>query len=171
MTVHLLDFRNNIISHLQGVFPKLHVSAYQGRFNVDELKRVNLKLPALQVAILGSQKIEVIETEERDIHLQLAAFIITHDQKRLKREEAVLAIVERLALLIPYQRWNDAHALPATTVQIENLFSSQMDKQGVALWAVSWAQSLRLGDDIWQQGALPDELYTEAPVLQLNEVS
>ena len=26
-------------------------------------------------------------------------------------------------------------------------------------------------DDIWQQGALPDELYTEAPVLQLSEVS
>ena len=97
--MHLVAFRQHIIDTLKAEFPKLNVSAYQGRFDLDELKRLAIRLPALQVAILSIDKVETVETDERDMHLQLAAFILTRDHKRLQREAAALAIVERLALL------------------------------------------------------------------------
>ena len=163
--MQLVQFRQHIIDTLKLTFPKLNVSAYQGRFDLDELKRLSIRLPALQIAILSIDNVETVETDERDMRLQLAAFVLTRDHKRLEREAAALAIVERLALLIPYQRWNYSKALIPTNLQVDNLFSGPIDKQGVALWAVSWQQILRLGIDVWAE-TLPAKYY--AP--DVNEI-
>ncbi|WP_434361057.1 hypothetical protein NF212_21885 [Parasalinivibrio latis] len=61
--------------------------------------------------------------------------------------------------MVPNNRWGMAALCGATDVAAENLFSGRIDKQGVAMWAVTWSQSIRIGEDIWQGGVLPSAVY------------
>nr|WP_205702106.1 hypothetical protein [Candidatus Hamiltonella defensa] len=106
----------------------------------------------------------MLETGENEAVLRLAAFVVTGDRRQLPKDEAALAIVESLLVLIPGQRWGVTGTMDAKGVKADNLFSGQVERQGVAMWAVTWEQSVRLGKDVWDGGILPSTVYVSDDV-------
>ncbi|USH01068.1 DUF1834 family protein [Grimontia kaedaensis] len=158
--MRLTALRQAIITTIRAKLPALAaVDSHPGRFNLDELRRIVTRLPAVRVALMAVPDTGEVQTGERDITVRLAAFVMTGDKRRLPKDEAALAIVEALLDMVPTQRWGMTALTGAEKVSAENLFSGSVDKQGVALWAVTWSQTLRIGEDIWQGGVLPSEVY------------
>ncbi len=154
------ELRRAIINKVSAALPELKVvSQHPGRFNLDELQRIATQLPAVRVALLGMPTVNIIATGENEAQLRLAAFVVTGDRRQLPKDEAALAIVERLLVLIPGQRWGVKGTLAATGVTADNLFSGKVQRQGVAMWAVSWEQAIRIGSDVWGGGVIPAEVY------------
>ncbi|WP_174889357.1 phage protein Gp37 [Candidatus Williamhamiltonella defendens] len=154
----IMDKINAQLTELKAVAP------HPGRFNLDELKRIATQLPAVRVALMGMPRVHMLETGENEAVLRLAAFVVTGDRRQLPKDEAALAIVESLLVLIPGQRWGVTGTMDAKDVKADNLFSGQVERQGVAMWAVTWEQSVRLGKDVWDGGILPSTVYVSDDV-------
>ncbi|ASX25872.1 phage protein Gp37 [Candidatus Williamhamiltonella defendens] len=156
----LKALRQAVIDQLKQDMPRLSaVDAHPGRFNLEELKRIATQLPAIRVAFMGCPQLKQIETREKEAVVRMAAFIMTGDRRGLPKDEAALALVEALLVLIPYQSWGIKGVLGAANVKADNLFSGQVERQGVAMWAVTWEQSVRLGKNVWGGGILPSTVY------------
>ncbi len=154
------ELRQAIIDKINAELPELKaVSPHPGRFNLDELKRIATKLPAVRVALMGTPTVNILETGENEAVLRLAAFVVTGDRRQLPKDEAALAIVESLLVFIPGQRWGVKGAMDAKGVKADNLFSGKVERQGVAMWAVTWEQSIRIGQGVWGGGVIPLEVY------------
>lgn len=156
----LKELRQAVIDQIKQDIPKLRaVDAHPGRFNLEELKRIATKLPAIRVALMSSPQLKQVETGEKEAVVRMAAFVITGDRRGLPKDDAALALVEALLVLVPGQRWSMKGVLDAANVKADNLFSGKVDRQGVAMWAITWEQPIRLGEDVWGGGVLPTEVY------------
>ncbi|MDH5525217.1 MAG: hypothetical protein OEY01_14670 [Desulfobulbaceae bacterium] len=120
---------------------------HQGRFNLDELKRLSVKAPAMRVAILGVPKISSTNAAKRDLVMPMACFVITRDAKQLPRDVAMLNLVETLLIHIDSNTWGLDYAKKPLELRGENLFSGAVAKGGIDLWAVTWKQTLRIPAD------------------------
>ena len=135
--------------------------AHRGPVTGGEIARLSKRAPAVLAACLGVAA--AAETGDRrvDARLRLAAFVVTADRVGLPKERAALAVVEGLLEYLP--GFHPGAGLPAGSAEdlrAENLFSGPLDRTGVALWAVTWRQGLRLGGAEGDPSApLPTELY------------
>ncbi|WP_434361056.1 hypothetical protein NF212_21880 [Parasalinivibrio latis] len=85
--MRLKGLRQAIIHTIKAAMPSLAaVGCHPGRFNLDELRRIATRLPAVRVALMGAPKTRVVETGERDITVRVAAFVITADTRYLPRD-------------------------------------------------------------------------------------
>ena len=154
------ELRQAVIDTITTNLPDLKaVEAHPGRFNLQELKRIATKLPAVRVALMGMPATVHLDTGEKEVKVRLAAFIITGDKRQLQKDEAALAIVESLLVLVLGQRWGITGTTAAKNVKADNLFSGNVERQGVAMWAVTWEQTIRTGEDVWGGGILPSRIY------------
>ena len=135
--------------------------AHRGPVTSREVARLSKRAPAVLAACLGVTA--AAETGDRrvDATLRLAAFVLTADRAGLPRDRAALSVVEALLEYLP--GFHPGAGLPAGApegLRAENLFSGPLDRTGVALWAVSWRQTLRLGGAAGDRAApLPTQLY------------
>lgn len=117
-----------------------------GRFDVEELKRVSRKTPAVFVAVLGLR--DVVE-RNGDFQATVAwgAFAVAKDNPGLRRDLAAAALVDRLTMIVPDNTWGleDECLRRPQGIRGDNLFSASVNKLGVAMWAVTWQQSMVLG--------------------------
>ena len=155
----IVDMRAAAIDAIQAVFPKAALHAHAGRFNLADIRRLATKTPAICVAVLGMPRTQDAGNDQADHELRMAAFVLTSDKGNLKRDVAALNIVESLAILIPGKRWGMAGVHPAERVTGESLYSAEIDKIGLCLWAVTWSQRIRLDQNAYPNG----------PVLALEE--
>ena len=134
---------------------------HDGRFDLGELKRISTRTPAVYVACLGTPRMEDPGTEQTDAVKQLAIYVVTKNAPGLSRGEAARNLVEALETYLPRARWGLRGIGAAENVRSENLYGGAIDRQGIALWAVSWRQALRLGESVFDEEAcpLPSELY------------
>ena len=156
-----------IAGGVREALPDLKTCAvHDGRFQAAELRRLSLRATAMLIAWLGTPRTETPGLMWTDCDQQLAAFIVTRDAPRLPRGKAARAIAATLLLLIPRARWGFFSAPgigAAERLQARNLFSAEIDKANVALWAVTWRQALRLvAAEDRTCPALPAELYASA---------
>ena len=156
-----------IAAGVREALPGLKTCAvHDGRFRAAELGRWALRAPAVLVAWLGTPKTETPGVLWTDCDHQFGAFVVTRDSPGLKRGQAARSIVYVLLLLLPRARWGFFSAAgigAAEQVRAANLYSGEVDKAGVALWAVTWRQALRL--EAAEDGRcppLPGELYASA---------
>ena len=135
----LADLRAAIIADLQTrLSQNVKVEGHGGRFSADELQRYGAKAPTVLVAILGLGELTASGSTV-DASVACAALVVTSDRPSLPRDLGALAIVTTLAPALP----GNAFALDvsgATNVRADNLYSAQVDKLGVALWALTWRQ-------------------------------
>lgn len=135
--------------------------AHRGPVTGGEIARLSKRAPAVLAACLGVAA--AAETGDRrvDARLRLAAFVVTADRVGLPKDRAALSVVEGLLEYLP--GFHPGAGLPAGSAEdlrAENLFSGPLDRTGVALWAVTWRQALRLGGaESDPSAALPTELY------------
>lgn len=128
--------------------------AHDGRFDLRELGRFIARAPSVRVACLG------LKPREKGEHaLLMAAFIITTDRRGLARGTAALTILETLAARTTGAFWGRDDIGAAERVTGANLYSADADRQGVALWALSWEHRLVPGTLAPAQGVVPSALY------------
>jgi len=119
----------------------------------------------VRMAILGVPQMEEVSDERLRVHLSCALFVITRDAPGLPRDMAALNITEELIRMISLNQWGVTRqagfgVLLPTRLQADNIYSAQIDRQGVAMWAISWRQTLILGESAFAPGdVLPAELY------------
>ncbi len=155
MSLELL--RTAVVDKIDELTPDaVHCDSHGGRFDLNELKRVSAKAPAVYVATLGFSNLkESSGTYEATV--AWGAFIVAKDQpKKVKRDQVALSIVDMLSLIIPGNNWDLEETLGSPErIQSDNLFSALVDKAGVAMWAITWRQHMQLG-----QAMTEDELAT-----------
>ena len=166
MNAAFSTYRRMIGDAVRAAMPELKdVSGHPGRFDLEELRRTSVRAPAVRIAILGAPRIGEVSDERIRATLSMAAFVITKDAPGLPRDEAAVNITEGLIRLVSLNQWQaDGQAgfgigLPEE-IRADNVFAAATDRAGVALWAVSWKQTLVLGESIFTpDGVMPWRLY------------
>ena len=161
------DLLTAIAAELRGQLPGLSsCEVHDGKWDAAELMRWTVLTPAVRVAWLGTTRTGTPGEAWTDCSQQLAAYVMTRDQEELPRGTAARNLVDWLLLYLPRTRWGLSSAAgigAATDLRAENLYSSAVDKTGVAMWAVTWQQAMRLATV--EDGTcppLPEELYAAA---------
>jgi hypothetical protein len=135
-------------------------SPHAGRFDLAELRRISSRTPAVYVAILGIPGIHEAPTGEKDLELAMGIYVVAGDRDGITRDVAAVNIVEALTLLIPGNHWGMSDVFAAGSVKASNLYSGDVDRRAVALWGISFRQTVRTGEDIWgDNGTLPTDIY------------
>lgn len=116
-----------------------------GRLNVDQIKQLGIKTPAVLVSRLRMRQDKTYAGPHHCWRAQMAAFILCKDELGLQRDLAAANIAQVLLTLIPENQWGiPDDVLPAEAVGEEPLVSIEANKQGLALTAVTWDQVLAL---------------------------
>lgn len=177
--------RSAIIDAVKAAVPGLqdHVEAHGGRFDLDEIKRLAAKSPSMLVACLGVLSARANSAGETEAVCKWAAFVLTTDKRAVPRDVGALTLVAAVLPVIPDNRWEVDGVNVPRNVRADNLFSTALDKIGVALWAVTWDQEITLGGldestlDLfalmhvdWDL-ATPDETFEAVDDIELEQTS
>ena len=162
------DLLEAIVADLRGQLPSLRsCEVHDGKWDLAEVKRQTILAPAVLIAWLGTLRTENPGERWTDCEQHLAAFVVTRDGRvpggKLRRGEAARNLVDWLLLYLPRARWGLGDVGQATDLLAENIYSGAIDKTGIAMWAVTWRQKLRLETAV--DGScppLPEELYSSA---------
>lgn len=157
----ILALRTAIVDAIDTGIPALRTcQAHGGRFDVEELRRWAIQAPAVVVACLGSKDVNTYSGQVVG-RLQFVAYVITAGTSAAPRSEAILTLAESVAALAANNAWAYADAQAPAEIRIDNLYSGTLDKQGVALWAVTWTQRVDL--EVFDSSTLDDfdTLYTD----------
>lgn len=128
------------------VGPEIACEPHGGRFDAAELKRVSTKAPAVFVAVLGYRDLAYANGLYQ-ANVAWGAFVVARDRRGVHRDLVATAVMDRLALIVPEQTWStDACLGTPQAVRGDNLFSSGVDKLGVAMWAMTWQQTMVLAE-------------------------
>ncbi|MCU7371565.1 hypothetical protein PEC18_12080 [Paucibacter sp. O1-1] len=150
MSAILLD---QVVAFVRASFTRQDVATvdiYGGEFNSVEMDQLSYSCPAILITVLGWQPAGagVRLSIRHSRRVRLAAFVATKHAKRSARLAQAMSLAERLALLLG--NWTPADHELVTMAgaegepAAENLYSRAIDKQGQALWLVSWEQCVAL---------------------------
>lgn len=150
-------------SHFEKVFKtdlKLvkSVSIHRGRFTTDELKRVSVHAPSLHIALTGTELTSPWADGFGDYRMSIAVTIITKDIKNSPRETQAQNIISEMATSLPSTEFDFTEGM--TNIRAQNLYSGDVDKQGVMLWSLTFNQLVRLGKHtVGHTGAVLDTVH------------
>jgi hypothetical protein len=150
------------VSGLKVMFAEIkQVEEYAGQLNANATDRVTIAPPGILIAVLSAKYVADPGTGEIDLVARLAAYVVTNSARsRNARNQDALALTDLVIVGVHGNRWGLDNVEPAKVERAENLVSAQFDKKGLAVWAVTWSQELRLGIDEWDGvGVIPTELY------------
>ena len=159
-TTFLADLPGAIAARLHQLLPGLRqCEGMEGRFDLDELKSVTARAPAVLVARLGSSMPRPLAGPRWHYDLRMAAFVVTKDALGdPKRDLAAAAICQELLIRIPGTTWGLADCGTARDVADQSLSGSSLKARGIALWAVTWTQPVVL-EQLPAQILIPISLY------------
>jgi phage gp37-like protein len=121
------------------------VKPHGGRFSLAELKALAARSPSVRVACLGISEIRPVSAGVEAV-TTWAAYVVAGDLPGGQARDAVaLALVGSLAVLIAAEDWDLASVDGARSVRADNLFSREIDRNGIALWALTWRHEVTLG--------------------------
>jgi len=132
---------------IQAALPDIDVAEHPGRFTEDELGRTLTKKQAVRVAIERINSFEAQGNGVVNAEIQFAAFVICSDKKGEDRHQTALVLIEQLAGLVTFARWNKPDTFRAANpadIAIDNLYSGPLSNgKGIAMWVVTWNQQIR----------------------------
>ena len=173
----ITDLRDAIVREIKELMPDLKTcQAHPGKFDLAGLKKFGLHTPSVLVSCLGLSKPQAAGNGPQDREARFAIFILTTDKPKLPRDTAALNIVEALSVGLLGSNFGMDSVYPLLISDVgdaQNLYSSSLGNvENIALWALSWNQRIRIGDDLFDDsnGVLLKELYIdgddhEQPVL------
>lgn len=137
----LLDVRRNMRTIIAaGLQDLIEVNEHGGSFSLDELKRFAQRVPCVVLCSLGISSVDY--DGEPVANTDWGVFIIAKDKPGLKRDEAALLLVSKaLTVINQTQRWGfDTGVHMMTGLKAANLYNANLDKTGIALWAITFTQ-------------------------------
>ena len=114
------------------------VEAHGGRFGRAELARYSKRAPVVLIAAMSLPSVG----ERGSMTLptvQFAAFVICRDAPGEPRDTQALTLAEALVRHITGNRWEQESVQRPERINAENLYSGEIDRLGIAMWAVSWS--------------------------------
>lgn len=143
MSGDLNQARDAIVQGIKTALPELRTcEPHGGRFAAGELARWSRKAPGVLVAAL---RIPAVRQDKSQLtEVQWGAFIVTKDSPQASRDQVALDYAEALVRVIRNQRWGLSGAQAPQNLSADNLFAAEIDRQGIALWAVTWRQAIAL---------------------------
>lgn len=137
------------VSKMQEIFSRSlpafkSVDVHAGRFDLDDVRRMSAKTPALLVSCLSLGDV-VPAPAGRQAVLHMAAFVLVSAGRgahgeRIDRDAAALKFVDGVLAVLDGEAWT---LEPPQSIEADNLCSA--GKLAVALWAVTWNQPVLLG--------------------------
>lgn len=120
------------------------VQSHGGSLTEAELRRWGAVAPAVFVSVLGVRNPNTRLLDNVD--LVLCLYVATRNSPSGSRDDLALNLVQGLNQLLVAQRWeSDCFVGLPTNVDSQNLFSTDLDKNGLSLWAITWQQTVELG--------------------------
>lgn len=126
---------------------KITVETYGGELNAEEISRTSVKCPGVLVTCLGWVPPPAgANMDSKDATCaQMLAFVTTNQTQRTDRMSAAMELARRVERLLKAwvpqdNEFFDVAGPELRSFRCENLYSSRMDKAGLALWMVSWRQ-------------------------------
>lgn len=139
----LLDLRTAIVDQLLTKLAPVKAESHGGRFTLADLQRIATGAPTVRVACLGVTGVEQ-SGGSVSATARWGAFVLTKDQRQLPRDHSALLITAQILASVVENRWGlEAAELP-TDLRGDNLYSGKLENKGVALWAVTWTQTIEI---------------------------
>lgn len=154
------------VAHFRAAFSPIEVAEvlpYGGEFTAEEVPQLTYRCPAIMVTCLGWQPAK----NPRRLAGQgvrvvsMAAFVAVKHASRAQRLSGAMALAERAVLALLLWQPESTAALEIAPVdseaRAENLYGRAMDKQGQALWLVTWQQEVRTRvspAELWEMTAI-----------------
>lgn len=153
----LADLPEAVCVRLRERLPRLRECApHPGKFDLDEIKRFTARLPAVRVTALN------LVRRPQDWVARMAAFVVTQDAVGVERSRSAMAIIQAVLSATHGSTWGLECLGGAERVAADNLYSGDVSKASIALWAVSWDQPLRFPKPEPQTPPVLTELYLGA---------
>lgn len=167
MATSIAELQELVIAAIKERLPDLRAcEPFSGRFTADSLKRFSTHVPAVLVSVLRTRDITQTDDETLSATLVLSAFIVAKDSAGLKRNVAALNIGETLLTLTTNNNWGGKGVGIPRGVNLFNLYDENARNNALAIYSVSWNQSIQLGvSTLNEDGTLPTALYISSPPL------
>lgn len=119
------------------------VQSHGGSLTEAELRRWGAVAPAVFVAVLGVRSPATRLPDNVDMTFCL--YVATRNGVGGGRDDLALNLVQGLNQLLLGQRFGlDGFVGLPSQVDSQNLFSTDLDKTGLSLWAITWQQTVEL---------------------------
>lgn len=135
--------RDAIVATIKAELPELKdCQTHGGRFDLEELKRVSRRAPAVLVSAV--QIPALADNRANQMRVRWVAYLIVKDAPGASRDVAALDYTEALMRLVKGNDWGLKSLQRPENIAADNLYSGGSDRNGMALWAVSWQQVVNL---------------------------
>lgn len=151
-----IELAEAVVDDLKELFPAQarNIEVHNGRIDVAAIKKWVRSTPAIRVAVLGARNIESVGNGQVDVGWAINVYVV--DDDALKASNFSTAII--VDAEGNQRSLDDVH--PPEQLRCDNLHASPLEKLGVTIWAVSWAQAIRTGlDELAEQGVVPSNVY------------
>jgi phage gp37-like protein len=162
----IVAYREAVVSRIRTSLPGLReVASHGGVFSLDEAKRRITNSPSVYVAVLGVKPGDHAPTGEITGRAEVAAYVFARNQGALAAETQAWAIAVDVVRAISGVHIVNGSML-ACDIEVENLWSGELDRNGACIVAVVWSTEVVLGTDWLTQ----DLLITETVVEEVGDV-
>lgn len=147
----IIEYRAKVIDKIKVSFPQLRdVMPHPGKFTLEDFERLCIRAPAAYVAIIGAPGRGKLATGQVMFEVNVGVFIATRSKSQESADVQGWRIAEAIACLAQWNYFGHP-TMPADNVEIDNLWTSELDKNHVCIMGVAWDTKIRLGDDLAAQ--------------------
>lgn len=158
----LVEMQAKVVATVKALMPDLkECKAHPGRFTRQELEKFSVRSPSVHVAIPSirnpSSSDGQLECSVKTVLVLTAKNTVGENNKAVNRSDAALNMVAAILAALPTATLG-AGIGPTEDIAADNLYDGGDNKQGVAMWAIHWTNTIILSAKI-EDGVLPTELY------------
>ncbi len=158
----LVNMQAKVVATIAALMPKLkECKPHPGRFTREELEKFRVKSPSVHVAVPSirnpSSSGGVLQCSVKTVLVLTAKNTVDENDKAFSRSESAMNMVAAILLALPTATLG-AGIGACEDIAADNLYGSGDDKQGVAMWAIHWNNTVTLSSPV-EEGVLPSELY------------
>jgi hypothetical protein len=156
-----LEYLNALRDELSAKHPDLRqCELHPGDLGEHEIKSIAPHCPAILISLGLVKPFEDMGDNTRNYPLVPVIYIITRDEPGLTRFEVAVTLVQSVLEIVHDNHFKVKGVSAPTELSAKNLFTGQVDREQVSLWAIRFTQKLRVGTSlIDDSGVLPKDLY------------
>ncbi len=134
--------------------------SYAGQFSAMDLQRVLVKMPSILVDFAGAEVQDTTGTGEIDLVCQFGAYCLSKRANNLHaRNSSSHDLAQAVALRIVQNRFGLTKVQPPVKIRLKPLNAATFMDNALGVVAVTWEQTLRVGQSVWVGGQRPTEVW------------
>ncbi len=153
-----MSWEEQICTYLQANIDGLRTcQRYAGEFDSNSVNNVSFTAPAVFVSCLGWVKAKEQPGDGRTAYtVRFAAFLVAEKPTLQNPDHDIVALSLAITHAIDDKVMGLSNARAAKVQKAENGINTELDQQGLGIWAVTWLQDIYLGESPWNDGEVVD---------------